>query len=73
LAATTLSKDLVETIAGEVSSAVEKAVDCWMAQIERVLTDGKLTSLGRLNAAAEILEDYKRLTGKIRLECRRVA
>jgi len=44
-----------------------------MSQIEGVLTDVRLTSLGRLNAAVEILEKYKRLTGKSQLERRRVA
>ena len=73
MAAIALPKDFVETLAGEVSSAVEKAVDCWMSQIEGVLTDTRLTSLGRLNAVVEILQDYKRLTGKSQLECHRVA
>jgi hypothetical protein len=73
LAAITLPKDFVETIADEVSSAVEKAVDCWMSQIDGVLTDTRLTSLGRLNAVVEILENYKHLTGKSQLECHRVA
>jgi hypothetical protein len=73
LAAIALPKDFVQTIAAEVSLAVEKAVDCWMSQIEGALTDVRLTSLGKLNAAGEILEKYKRLTGKSQLECRRVA
>jgi hypothetical protein len=73
LTAIALPKDFVEAIAGEVSLAVEKAVDCWMSQIEGVLTDVKLTSLGKLNAADEILKKYKRLTGKSQLECHRAA
>lgn len=50
---------------------VEKAVECWMSQVEQALTDAHLTSLGRLNAVREILDEYKCSTGKVHLQCRR--
>jgi len=50
---------------------VETAVECWMSQIDKALTDVHLTTLGRLNAVSEILDKYKRLTGKSELACRR--
>jgi len=67
--ATETSKDnhIVDLIAAEMASGVERAVDCWMSQMERALTDMQLTSLGRLNAAREIVERYKKLTGKTEL------
>jgi hypothetical protein len=51
---------------------VERAVECWMSQIEQALTDVHLTSLGRLNAVSEILDEYKHLTGKAQLKGRRI-
>jgi hypothetical protein len=53
------------------AAGVEQAVECWMSAIEQALTDIHLTSLGRLNAVREILDQYKYLTGKAQLECRR--
>jgi hypothetical protein len=68
LASTAIPGDLVEVIASEMAIGVERAVECWMAQIERALTDVHLTSLGRLNAVSEILNQYKHLTGKVQLK-----
>ncbi len=59
-----------DVVAAEMACGVERAVDCWMAQVERALTDAQLTSLGRLNAVRDILEKYKTLTGKTKLEGR---
>ena len=64
LSSTTIPADIVNLIASEMASGVERAVECWMAQVEQALTDARLTSLGRLNAVNEIVRDYKRLTGK---------
>jgi hypothetical protein len=60
--------DLVDVIASEMAMGVERAVESWMSQIEQVFADSHLTSLGRLNAVREILEQYKQLTGKSQLE-----
>jgi len=73
MAEITNSKELVDIFANEVSLAVEKAVDCWMSQIEDVLGDVKLTSFEKLQATRAIIGTYKRLTGKSWLECHRVA
>jgi len=59
-------------IAGEMANGVERAVDCWMSQIDSALSDVRLTTLGRLNAAREIVQKYKNLTGKETLEGRNV-
>jgi len=66
-----LSENVVDVIASEMARGVERAVDCWMSQIENAITDVHLTSLGRLNAVTEILGKYKSLTGKIRLTGRK--
>ena len=65
------TSDFVDVIATEVASAVELAVESWMAEVERAITDPELTTLGRMNAVKDVLESYKRLTGKTQLECRR--
>jgi len=62
--------DLVSLVAAEMAAGVERAVDCWMAQVEHALTDTQLTTLGRLNAVREILANYKTLTGKTHLQGR---
>ena len=70
LATTAIPTDLVDVIASEMSVGVERAVECWMSEIEQALTDMRLTSLGRLNAVCEIVNEYKQLTGKSKLNDR---
>jgi len=72
LAATAIQTDVIDVIAGEMAIGVERAVECWMSEIEQALTDSHLTSLGRLNAVSEILNEYKRLTGKAQLRDRSI-
>jgi len=71
LASTAISTDLVNVIAGEMARGVDLAVECWMSEIELALTDLHLTTLGRLNAVRNILEQYKNLTGKTKLRDRK--
>ncbi len=68
-----MATDLVDVIADEMAAGVDRAVECWMSQIEQALTDVNLTSLGRLNAVREVLDNYKLLTGKVQLQGRRSA
>lgn len=70
MASATIPTNLVDTIAGELASGVDRAVECWMSQVEQALTDVHLTSLGRLHAARQIVEKYKQLTGKSELKGR---
>jgi hypothetical protein len=70
MATAALNRDVVLAIAEEVAHGVQTAVDCWMTEIELALTDTRLTTLGRLNAIQEIVENYKHLTGQARLDCR---
>lgn len=76
MASTALSKNapsenVVEVIASEMARGVERAVDCWMSQVEQAITDVHLTSLGRLNAVTDILQRYKSLTGRAQLTGRK--
>jgi hypothetical protein len=70
MATAALNRDVVLAIAEEVANGVQTAVDCWMTEIDLALTDNRLTTLGRLNAVREIVENYKHLTGQVRLDCR---
>ena len=70
MATTAIPTDLVDIIASEMSVGVDRAVECWMSEIEQALTDIHLTSLGRLNAVCEIVNEYKQLTGKAQLKDR---
>ena len=67
---TTHNHDLVLAIAEEMAHGVQTAVDCWMTEIDQALTDTHLTTMGRLNAVREIVDNYKRLTGRADLTCR---
>jgi hypothetical protein len=70
VATTSVNRDLLMAIAEEMAQGVQTAVDCWMTEIDLALTDSQLTTLGRLNAVREIVQNYKRLTGQTRLDCR---
>jgi hypothetical protein len=72
VATTAIPTDLVDVIAAEMAIGVERAVECWMSEIEQAVTDIHLTSLGRLNAVCEILNEYRQLTGKVRLKDRSI-
>jgi hypothetical protein len=64
------TSNFVDAVAREMACGVETAVECWMAQIDEAMADRRLTSLGRLKAVTQILANYKRLTGKDRLQSR---
>jgi len=63
-------REIVDVIADEMACGVDRAVECWMSQVEQALDDTGLTSLGRLYAVKEVVERYKSLTGKAELEVR---
>jgi hypothetical protein len=67
MATTALNLDFVEAVASEMSAGIDRAVECWLAQIDQALSDNKLTTLGRLNAVQDVIRKYKQLSGKMRL------
>ena len=70
MASAAVSRDVITVIAQEMSCAVDKSVEYWMAQLDEALRDTRLTTLGRLNAVSAILARYKQLTGKSQLRSR---
>jgi hypothetical protein len=65
---TAVPTDFVNIVAAEMAHGVEVAVEYWLAQVELAITDRRLTTLGRMHAVQEILQDYKRSTGKAQLK-----
>jgi hypothetical protein len=63
-------EDILSGMVEELASGVDRAVECWIAQVEQILSDSHLTTLGRMYAIRELVERYKRLTGKDRLAAR---
>jgi hypothetical protein len=59
MASNVISRDLITVIAQEMSCAVERSVEYWIAQLDEVLTDTRLTTLGRLNSVAAVVAPYK--------------
>jgi hypothetical protein len=60
-----------QTIVEEMANGVDVAVECWLSEIDQVIQDTRLTTLGKMNAIEDILSKYKRLTGKQHLVGRR--
>lgn len=65
-----VNQDVLNAIVAEMASGVDQAVECWMAQIDQIYNDTRLTTLGRMNAIHEVIERYKRTTGKNHLVSR---
>jgi hypothetical protein len=67
LATPTPTRRFVEMVASELACGVDRAVESWLAEIERALNDQHLTTLGRLYAVQAIVARYKQVTGKEQL------
>jgi hypothetical protein len=59
LATAARNRVLIEAVANEMAAGIECALQFWMTQIESVLEDPGLTTLGRLNAVREIVNKYR--------------
>lgn len=70
MATQAFERDVVRVIAEEMANGVQNAVDCWMTEIDLAVTDSTLSTLARLNAVREIIQNYKHLTGQEDLDCR---
>jgi hypothetical protein len=67
VATVAVAQDFVSVVAEEIASGVDRAVECWMPQVEGALNDVHLTTLGRLYAVQAVMKRYKELTGKAQL------
>ncbi len=64
MATATIPTEFVNIVATEMSAGVERAVGYWLAQIEQIALNDKITPSLKLAAIQGVLESYKRLTGK---------
>ena len=67
MATTALNTDFIDIIASEMSSGVERAVERWLAQVEQILANEGNTSSEKLAAIQNVLQNYKRITGKAQM------
>jgi len=58
LASVATGRELIEAVIDEMHDGIERAVDYWMIQIEDILRDPYLTTLGRMNAVKEVVNRY---------------
>lgn len=56
---TSASRELIEAVASEVSTGIDRALNFWMDQIDDVLQDSRLTTLGRLQAVKDVVGNYR--------------
>jgi hypothetical protein len=69
MASPVVPKVFIETVAAEMVSGIDAAVEGWMMQIEAVLDDPRLTTLGRLYAVQEIVASYRAMAGATLPHC----
>jgi len=61
--------ELIEAVAAEVSVGIDRAVSFWMTQIDDVLHDSRLTTLGRLQAVKDVVGNYRHAHAADRVSC----
>lgn len=59
------AQEFIEIIAADMSVGVDFAVESWMSQVEQALNDPRLTTLGRMNSANEVVSRYRCLKGQL--------
>ena len=64
LATAAIPMDFINIVATEMLSGVERAVEYWLAQIDEIVMNDKLTPSLKLITIHGVLQNYKRLTGK---------
>jgi hypothetical protein len=67
------TEDFVKTVAAEMACGVDRAVECWLAQVDQALEDGHLSAPARMDAIRAIVQKYKRVSGKQRLGARKAS
>jgi len=55
----TSDREFIEAVAGEMSAGIHRALQFWVHQVEGVLDDTKLTTLGRLQALRVLVDGYR--------------
>ena len=72
MATAAIPTQFIDIVASEMSSGVERAVEYWLAQIDQIAMNDKITLALKLAAFQGLLQNYKRLTRKTPLKFARV-
>jgi len=56
--------DFVNIVAREISSGIDRALTYWLGRIELEVVDPSLTTAERMAAIRDILQEYKRVSGR---------
>jgi hypothetical protein len=56
---TSADRELIDAVSAEVCAGIDRAVGFWMNQIDDVLQDSRLTTLGRLQAVKDVVGAYR--------------
>jgi hypothetical protein len=72
LATVAIPTDFINTVATEMSNGVERAVEYWLAQIDQIVLNDKITPELKVTAVQEVLQNYQRLIGKGPLKFARI-
>jgi hypothetical protein len=67
LVSATTETDLVRLVADRIISGIDEAVAYWLGRIEQELVNSDLSQDEQLRAIELILQEYKQVTGKLRL------
>ena len=65
MASTAISKDVITVIAQEMSCAVDRSVEYWMAQLDEALTDTRLTTLGQAQCGISDSREIQAAYGQV--------
>jgi hypothetical protein len=65
--ASSVANDFIDAVAMEMCSGIDAAVEAWMAELESILQDPQLTTLGRLQEVTALVARYKSVSGKSEL------
>ena len=56
---TSADHELIDAVSAELCAGIDRALGFWMNQIENVLQDHRLTTLGRLQAIKDVVGHYR--------------
>lgn len=66
---TSANHELINAIAAEMCAGIHRAVGFWLDQIDDVLQDSQLTTLGRLQAVKQVVGSYRHAQATDPMNC----
>jgi hypothetical protein len=72
LATVAIPTDFINIVTTEMSYGIERAVEYWLAQIDQIVTNDKITPQLKVTAVQEVLQNHQRSIGKGPLKFARI-